>query len=332
MTNIENEDKKRVLFIAPQFYNYHEEIKKSFERLGFIVTFIPEMEQSILYRIYNKLSNKNKNRLEKLHLNKISNLTKEHVFDFVYVIRGGYFDSNTINRMRVNLPEAKFIMYQWDSYKQNDYRELISSFDKISTFDIMDSRDLLINYEPLFYTEIYKSKYLKKEKKEYDLVFFGAYHSDRLNIIKYFHSVMKKEGLIFKPHLYIRKLSLIFRLITGEIKIQDLKFFKTFSVKPEEIARVYSKSSAVLDIELSIQSGLSMRTFEVLGSGAKLITTNVNIKQEDFYVPSAISVIDRKNPSVESGFFTNIQKTVIMDNYHIDRWLSRQLSYKEELE
>ena len=42
---------------------------------------------------------------------------------------------------------------------------------------------------------------------------------------------------------------------------------------------------AVLDIEHPKQVGLTMRTFEVLASGRKLITTNRSIINHEFYDP-----------------------------------------------
>jgi hypothetical protein len=45
-----------------------------------------------------------------------------------------------------------------------------------------------------------------------------------------------------------------------------------------------------------------MRTFEVLGKEKKLITTNKNIEDYDFYHTSNILVIDRLNPAVDKNF------------------------------
>jgi galactitol-specific phosphotransferase system IIB component len=62
---------------------------------------------------------------------------------------------------------------------------------------------------------------------------------------------------------------------------------------------------AVLDIQHPKQTGLTMRTFEVLASGKKLITTNKSIQNEIFFDPSIIQVIDREKPELDLNFFNN---------------------------
>lgn len=72
-----------------------------------------------------------------------------------------------------------------------------------------------------------------------------------------------------------------------------------------EIIDIYSQSFSVLDIELNIQSGLTMRTFETLGAGLKLITTNKNIQNEPFYNQHNIAIIDRLYYNVDLNFFSD---------------------------
>lgn len=314
-----------VLLIAPEFYTYHDELIRSMTKLGANVTFISEMEQSIEYRLLAKFSNRFKCYFEKKHINKILCESTKQKFDAVFIIRGGYLSPDIMRQLRVNTKGAKFYMYQWDSYQQNDYRPIISFFDSVSTFDSKDAKELNLRYEPLFYTDVYRDINETEVDKPYDLVFYGAYHSDRLTVIKHFEKLLCEQGLVFKSHLYIKKIPLLFRLLKREISFSDLHFFKTYSVSANEIAQSYSKTNAVLDIELSIQSGLSIRTFEVLGSGAKLITTNANIVHEEFYNPNQIMIIDRNAIKADLSFFTSSSIHCDMKFYHIDTWLERIL-------
>ena len=66
-----------------------------------------------------------------------------------------------------------------------------------------------------------------------------------------------------------------------------------------------------------------MRTFEVLGSGRKLITTNKNIIKEPFYDEEYIYVLDPQKPLINKKFFDNDYKNIpkVIDNYHIDNWV-----------
>lgn len=60
--------------------------------------------------------------------------------------------------------------------------------------------------------------------------------------------------------------------------------------------RVFFDSRTILDIEHPAQTGLTMRTFETLGASKKLVTTNAQVRDYDFFDPSNILVIDRKSP------------------------------------
>lgn len=318
---------KAILLIAPEFYTYHLEIISSLKSLGAEVTFCSEKEHSLSRRIAQKISKTAVGYLERTHKANILNEMKNSIYDFVFVIRGVTLTPDFLTELRLHQPHTKFIMYQWDSYSQNDYREMIPFFDVVATFDVDDAKELNLNYEPLFYTNEYCVDTRSDSKKTFDLVFYGAYHSDRLTVIKYFDDLFRGKGLVFKSHLYIKKIPLLLRLLTGEIKATDLKYFKTYSVSSSAISQVYSESKAVLDVELTIQSGLSIRTFEVLGSGLKLVTTNANIMMQDFYSAEQIMVIDRSKLDVNTSFFTAKNSVIDMKKYHIDAWLERIFNY-----
>lgn len=294
---------KKILLIAPKFYDYHNEIIKELTFLGGKVIFFNEMNQSILYRVSKKIDKRISYYLERKHINFILSSVEKNSFDIVFLIRGEYFLNNDMCQLKTKLPRAMFVMYQWDSVEQNDYTHLIKYFDIVKTFDMKDAQKYSIIYQPLFYTNHYKATCKPSENSKYDLVFYGAYHSDRLEIIKEISEISKRLGLVFRSHLYITKLALLKSLVTGSLKFQDIKYFKTYSLPVEEIVNSYKNTKAVLDVELSIQNGLTIRTFEVLGAGIKLVTTNENIKQENFYDENVIMVIDRKKIEIFLDFF-----------------------------
>jgi spore maturation protein CgeB len=178
----------------------------------------------------------------------------------------------------------------------------MNMFDKIITFDMIDSKELNIEYLPLFYTNNYANLELSKEKV-YDISFFGSYHSDRLEIIKKLEKECKEKGLTFYHYLYSPKLALFRKILNSSVKIEDLKYFKTSPATNQELLDIYKKSKAVLDIESSIQNGLTIRTFEVLGAKLKLISTNKNIIDEDFYNKNNIYILDRNNITLDKEFF-----------------------------
>lgn len=317
---------KNILFIAPKFYEYHTEIINVMESKGAKVRYYPEMNYSFIYRVANKICGKLEQYIKNKYIKNILQSIDKDMYNIVFVIRGGTLSSYSLEYMHKKLPNAKFIMYQWDSMKQSKYESIIKYFDVVKTFDIHDSKTYNLEYLPLFYTKKYKSIALNKKDKKYDLVFYGAYHSDRLEIVQYIDNLFKEHNLIFKHHLYITKLALARLLITRKIKLSDLGFFKTYSVSMDEIISTYTETNAVLDIELSIQNGLTMRTFEALGANLKLITTNQNIKEENFFNPQQIILINRDEIKLDIENFKTSVPPNNFDKFYIDNWLMNLLS------
>ena len=116
----------------------------------------------------------------------------------------------------------------------------------------------------------------------------------------------------------------LFRLLCfGVVKFKDLGYLKTYSVGMDEILNVYKESLATLDIELTIQYGLTMRTFEALGAGLKLITTNKNIKDEPFYNDQNITILDRNHLHIDLDFFKNdFQSDLAFERYLFENWFN----------
>lgn len=320
---------KRILFISQTAHYFHTEIVNSLIRQGCKVTFYPEMIYSLFYRFSNKISLRLKIYLEKKYINKIIENIGRDSYDFVFIINGATLSKPSLEYLHEKLPKAIFIMYQWDSIRQNNYKSIIEYFDYVHTFDMCDAKQYNLIYTPLFYVDRYAEVAKNKKDIEYNLVFFGAYHSDRLEIIKQIAKLLEQNKLIFRHHLYVSKLSLLRLVITGEISIRDIDFFKTHPVSLDDIVDSYTRSDAVLDIELPIQNGLTIRTFEALGAGLKVVTTNKNIISESFYDPYRIMVIDRQNINIDMNFFVyKNEESNMYKQFHIDRWLHNIFSYK----
>jgi hypothetical protein len=321
--NITNIQGKNILFIAPKFYNYHTDIINFLEKSQARVTFFPEDVYTPVYRFFNRVFPIIATYIKNKYLNLLLKNIKINRYDIVFVIRGGILMPLSLEQIKTDLPNAKFIMYQWDSDKQSNYKDKIKYFDIVMTFDKEDAINYNIEYLPLFYTQQYQDVLIDKKKKKFDLVFYGAYHSNRLEIIKYLDKFFIDNDLVFKHHLYITKLGLIRMLAIGKVKLKDLKFLKIHSVDSNEILNSYKRTVSVLDIELNIQSGLTMRTFEALGAGVKLITTNTKIIDEPFYDKNVAMVIDRINPDIDINFFNN-NLTVDKNfrKYSFDNWLN----------
>ena len=66
--------------------------------------------------------------------------------------------------------------------------------------------------------------------------------------------------------------------------------------------KILVDSRVVLDLELSSQTGLTMRTIETSGRGRKFITINANIKKYNFFEERNILIVNRQNPEISKDF------------------------------
>lgn len=318
--------KSKALLIAPEFYDYHKEIIRSVESKGLEVDFYPEDITTITFRVLRHFSTLYVDYVRRKYLQKILDSIEFDTYKIVLIIRGGILTVGSLETLRAKLPTAKFIMYQWDSNRQSQYKDKIRYFDIIKTFDLSDSEEYGIEYQSLFYSQHYKNIASLKKDIKHDIIFYGAFHSDRLEVIIKVDNFCTENDLAFKHHLYITKLSLMKNLLTRFIKFSDLKFLKTYKSNNTEILSSYSKARCVLDIELNIQTGITMRTFEALGSGVKVVTTNPYVAKDPIYSIENICIIDRNSPRVDLDFIkSDFKECPLYERSYIDNWLDNIL-------
>ena len=198
------------------------------------------------------------------------------------------------------------IYYNYDSFKNNpNAQSILKYFDKKFTFDKKDALDYKINFRPLFFSKEYEEINDIHNGFEYETMFVGTAHTDRYIISEKVKSWCEKNKYRSYTFYYSPSKSVFY------FKKRFDKTFKTFdinkitfkSLQHSEIINLYKKSKAVLDINHPFQTGLTMRTFEALGAGRKLITTNPYVKEYPFYNPQNILVIDRENVILNKDFF-----------------------------
>ncbi len=270
--------------------------------------------------------------LEKYYCNAFDSLNKK--YDYILVIRGEYTPYNAIKYMREKNPEAKLILYMWDSIRFNHGIESKwELFDKVYTFDRKDYQEHSdrIGFVPLYYCEEYIQGLDKETEIEYDIAFIGTAHGDRAKIVNYVESECRTRGLRMYKYLYCPHL-LVY--IYNKIRNKDYRNVHRsdlyFKIKPQkEIYSIYNKAKCVLDIEIRNQTGLTMRTIDILGLKKKLITTNHDIVNYDFYNPNNVLIIDRDNLNIDYHFLDLPYKPLddkIYYKYTVKNWLIQLLN------
>lgn len=317
---------KKILLIAPIFFGYHLEIAKNLELLGSEVDLIadrpfngPLIKAGIRYAgsLFSYISDR--------YFIKYVEENKDKKYDFIFVIQGESLSKNSLKYMRSIFPDSKFILYLWDSLRnKKKLSKLFNFYDSISTFDPLDAESYGLNYRPLFYIPC-KSKVINN-KFLYIVNFVGTCHSDRFPIIKKFASNIKNYGDVF-IYMYLQAKFVFWfnKFFNPAFKNAKYNDFEYKPIPSNDLKKVIENSFAIIDIEHPNQIGLTMRTFEALGSCKKLITTNSNIANEAFYNQNNIFILERNGNSIPPLSFFNTpfhpMPKSFEDKYTINGWI-----------
>ncbi|MEO6813712.1 MAG: hypothetical protein ABI172_07260 [Ginsengibacter sp.] len=320
---------KRVLYIGPIFFHYDKRIVKKIQELKWDIDafeIYPHIN-NIYFKIINKLNLSNVEESNRAYFNKI--LLKKN-YDYVLVRHAQQLSVDFLKKLKDNNPNAKFVNFNWDSIRpEYDYLNTLDYYDKIYSFDYKDcQKHEKISYLPLFFVDEYLdfSKNSNNNlKQEFDLLFVGAWRDkERYQLIKATQKLCKQDGLNFHYYLHFSYKAQFDSLKRGV----TAKEARNKSLSHKDILKLFSVSNTIIDFPSSFQTGLTMRTFETLGSGKKLITTNKNILTEPFYDPEYISVIDKNNLNLNIDFIKNVPNHPIqnkMENYSIENYVNKLL-------
>lgn len=150
------------------------------------------------------------------------------------------------------------------------------------TYDKDDSKKYqLCLYEKGFYP--YGSS-LKKNKKIYDVIFVGRDKGRAKNILN-LQRKMENMGLNIKFLI----------MPNGRFYIPNKYYTKPISY--ESITSLLLQARAVLNISMPGQKGATIRDYESIFNGIKLITDNANIKKYDFFMPENVFILGERNLS-----------------------------------
>jgi hypothetical protein len=320
---------KRILFFAPKFFNYEHEIADAMRRMGAEVDLFDERPGNGFFtKALIRLNRKFLAAKIASYFKKILKKTSSRDYDFIVFVKGEAVSPDILRQMKSLHQKAKFVLYFWDSLKNNrNGRAVMSFFDRVLSFDHVDcTEEKTLIHRPLFYLDVYRSC-RAIQKRDIDLLFIGTVHSDRFALARRINALCSAAGLhtwfaffFQSPPLFVVR-RLFDKSFRGT-RVSDF-FFRALSC--DDVVSRVSRCTAVLDIQHPRQTGLTMRTIEVLGAGRKLVTTNEGVRQYDFYNPDAIMIIDRNNPVIDADFFKRpfgAYSEDVYKKYSIEQWIS----------
>lgn len=294
---------KKILLIGLEMNGYLLSIKESLEKRSFQVT---------LYEKFGKINKKDLTNIERVirflaveyniqfFKNKYNELEKKYFKEYISELESDYdyvldmfaqSKYNFINELKFKLTKAKFKLFLWDDIKYKKIDEVLKLYDEVFSYNKEDANEIKAKYRSNFYV---KEFIVDKKKMKYDILYIGGLRDDkRIKILEKLDeiSVNNKFFLIGKDK------------IKNNFKYKNYKkakkYLKDNYFNVMEISKYTKESQIILDLIYKEQNGLSLRPFEAIASKAKLITTNKNIKEYDFYNTNNVFYLEEDMSNVE---------------------------------
>ncbi len=326
-----NAVKKEILLIMPRFFNYPELIIEELKLLEYKVDFFDDRPSTnALIKATIRINKNLINGYIKRYFDKVMETVRIKKYDVVFLISGQSlsFSAEMVGQIKLAQPQARFLLYQWDSETNFPYIKTVQKyFDKIYSFDKADvSTNAGLRFLPLFYSRNYE-EIGKKVKLDYmyDFCFVGTAHPKKYKFIKMMSEQLKevypKQFIYF---FFPSRIVFFYRKIHNkELRKAKGNEFHYVPLKGKEMEQVYENSRCVLDSAQAGQVGLTIRAIEALGAKKKLITTNEDVINYDFYRPENIYVYKGKI-DLSDTFFKEEYKEVDQEiylKYSLRSWL-----------
>ena len=323
--------RKSVLFISPAFFGYEISIKNAIIENGYDVDFFDERtsNNSFLKAIF-RVKKNIVNGLINKYYKEISNKIMSKKYSYFLLIKGEVVPEWFILEFKNRNPEAKLIYYTYDSFNNNNTNSIyiLKHFNSCYSFDFEDvKKNPLLKLKHLFYTKEFVNALDKKDKK-YTVSFVGTLHSNRYNTIKHLFTRFDNTFIFYYlPAKWLFFWDKLSKKMYRKIKWSEISFNK---LSKQQVADIFMSSKSVLDIQRYGQTGLTMRTFEVLAAGAILITTNSFIKQADIYDENTMIVLDDLDLSenadaikskIDNLNTTNQSRNINLEKYFVSNWV-----------
>lgn len=319
----------------PNFFDYPAIISKELTHMGYEVDYFDDRPSTNSF--VKAAIRINKNTIKTFiirYFNKVMETVRSKQYDVFFLISGQSlsFSEEMVAEIKKCQPNARFVLYQWDSQQNFPYIKSVQKFfDKCYSFDRRDiEENKSLHFLPLFYSREYE-EIGKKTVSEYsyDFCFIGTAHPKKYKFIKQ----MSEQLKAFYPNQFLyyffpsRIVFFYRKLVNPELRKAHYNEFHYVPLKGEEMKTIYLNSRCVLDSAQAGQMGLTIRVLEALGACKKLITTNEDIVNYDFYEPENIYVykdkIDLNHP-----FFNHPYKHIdkeIYEKYSLRNWLKEIL-------
>lgn len=308
---------RKILIVGPPSFGYLTKINEAlsgFKAVESNIIFIDKLAfkyKNFSHRILNFLSkvflNKNlkKEYLNTFLIDQVKQLGKQ---DVIFMIRPDLLNSKTLNYLKTQT--QSLVAFYYDSTRRFPEKiKIINYFDTVYSYDKLDVETYNLEFLTNYIFE--ESENLNYKQLFFNISTFDYRYEAMERLAKYIdQKKWSKEILVFGSDALD---SDCLTLIKKQISVDD-------------VAKKISNSKIIIEIQREEQIGLSFRVFEALGQRKKLITTNADIVNYDFYHSQNILVIDEDNIHIPEDFVNSPYLPVnelILNQYRLDNWTKR---------
>jgi len=308
---------RKILIVGPSSFGYLTKINEAlsgFKAVESNIIFIDKLAfkyKNFSHRILNFLSkvflNKNlkKEYLNTFLIDQVKQLGKQ---DVIFMIRPDLLNSKTLNYLKTQT--QSLVAFYYDSTRRFPEKiKIINYFDTVYSYDKLDVETYNLEFLTNYIFE--ESENLNYKQLFFNISTFDYRYEAMERLAKYIdEKKWSKEILVFGSDALD---SDCLTLIRKQISVDD-------------VAKKISNSKIIIEIQREEQIGLSFRVFEALGQRKKLITTNADIVNYDFYHSQNILVIDEDNIHIPEDFVNSPYLPVnelILNQYRLDNWTKR---------
>lgn len=345
--------KSRLLLITPRLYGIERKIKSGIEELGFDVVWI---ENKVLSLDYHAVNGKMRMIREVYcfifspqvwYLKKKLKKIGDKRFDILFCINGHVVCSYLLKKLKKENPGLFSLIYLWDSFSMYSWIKELRCFDKVYTFDPIDAINHDLEYKPNFN---FCAGIIENKGSDIDVFFVGKFSPFRyfflekllpqlinFNINYYIKVIAKDRNFLHNFLLYK-----IFKFLNlkgkwTEYYIMNYEAIEGIAKKDyiinntidfEETQSNFLGSDVIMDLSYPLQSGYSHRFISALGSGKKVITYNEYIRNELFYNPDQIYIIENGTENIDINWLKekkSFAPVIEFSNLNISAWLTSLL-------
>ena len=309
--------KKKIVIVGPPSFGYLTKINEALTSFSDVESTIILIDKSsfkyknLLHRLLNSLSKifLNKN-LKKEYLNSflIDSIKKLGHQDVIFMIRPDLLSPKTLNFLKTQTQSLTAFYY--DSTRRFPKKiDIINYFDTVYSYDKLD-------------VETYNLKFLtnyifdERENVNFEQLFFN------ISTFDYRYQSMEELANYIDEKKWSKEI-----LIYGSngLKSDSLTLIHE-QISVDVVADKINRSKIIIEIQRKEQIGLSFRVFEALGQRKKLITTNTDIVNYDFYHPQNILVIDEAAINIPEDFVNSPYIPIsdkVLDKYRLRNWTKK---------